>query len=120
MAKFMFILSSPPNPLEQLTPDERQRVAEKFTAWGARIAQSGKKAGGNKLLDEGGKTVTRKRGKLRVVDGPYSETKEVVGGYLVVNAESYEEAVGLLRDCPQLDFYRIEVRKVDPMGCSGE
>jgi hypothetical protein len=120
MAKFMFILHETPGNFKHLAPDEMQRVVEKYIAWATKLAQSGKKSGSNKLMEEGGKIVTRKRGELNVVDGPYSEAKEVVGGYFVVTAENYEEAVGLLRDCPHLDFGRIEVRQVDPMGCAGE
>jgi hypothetical protein len=50
------------------------------------------------------------------MDGPYSETKEVLGGYFVVTAENYDAAVDLTRDCPHLDYCgTIEVREVDEM-----
>ena len=51
-----------------------------------------------------------------MVDGPYSETKEVVGGYFVVRAETYEEAAGLCSDSPHLVYGRIEIRQIDFMG----
>ena len=120
MAKFMLILHDTPGNFKHLAPDELQRVVEKYVAWAGKIRESGKSVGSNKLMEEGGRIVTRKRGELNVVDGPYSEAKEVVGGYFVVKAEDYNEAVQLVRDCPHLDFGRIEIRQVDPMGCSGE
>jgi hypothetical protein len=120
MAKFMLILHETPGNFAHLTPEELQRTVEKYIAWAGKLKESGKVAGSNKLMEEGGRIVTRRRGELNVVDGPYSEAKEVVGGYFVVQAADYDEAVRLLRDCPHLEFGRIEVRQVDPMGCSGE
>jgi hypothetical protein len=55
-----------------------------------------------------------------VVDGPYSEAKEVVGGYGIIQAANYEEALELTRDCPHLAFGRLELRETDPMGCGGD
>src|SRR5262245_38390073 len=119
-AKFMFILHDVPGSYPRVSPEEMQRITEKYTAWSGKLRQAGKVAGSNKLMEEGGKILTRKGGELNVVDGPYSEAKEVVGGYFVVQAADYKEAIALARDCPHLEFGRIEVRQVDPMGCSGE
>jgi hypothetical protein len=47
------------------------------------------------------------------VDGPYAEAKEVVGGYFIVEADGYDDAVALCRDCPHLAYGRIEVRQLD-------
>jgi hypothetical protein len=53
-------------------------------------------------------------GRMRVVDGPYSEAKEVLGGYFLVEAADYDAAVELSRDCPHLRYgRRIELRQVD-------
>ena len=60
------------------------------------------------------------KGRLTTMDGPYSETKEVVGGYFVMRAANYDEALELTRDCPFLEDGRIEIRQTDPMGCGGE
>lgn len=120
MAKFMLILHETPGNFKSVTPEEMQRIVEKYMAWASKLAHAGKTVGSNKLMEEGGKIVTRKKGELNVVDGPYSEAKEVVGGYFVVKAADYKEAIDLVRDCPHLEFGRVEVRQVDPMGCDGE
>ena len=62
-------------------------------------------AGGEKLAEEGGKVVSARRSRVTIVDGPYSETKEVVGGYFLVQAADYAEAVELARDCPHYDLW---------------
>ena len=47
---------------------------------------------------------------------PYSESKELLGGYYMIEADNYDKAVELARDCPQLEFGgTIEVRQVDVM-----
>ena len=73
-----------------------------------------------KLQEEGGKMVTWKNGRVTVTDGPYSETKEVVGGYFTIRAASYEEAIEIARDCPFLDSGTISIRQADPMGCGDD
>jgi hypothetical protein len=114
MAKFMLLLHENPDSLKNYSAQEMQKVIEKYNAWSGKLAQSGKLLGGEKLSEEGGKRLVRKKGDVVVTDGPYSETKEVVGGYFVVEAKSYEEAVDMSRSCPHLEFGGvIDVRKVD-------
>jgi hypothetical protein len=49
-----------------------------------------------------------------VLDGPFSETKEIIGGYFAIQAEDYDEAVSLAGECPHLDYGGlIELREVD-------
>jgi len=120
MAKFMLILHGPPGVWQDFSPEEIHDKAEKYQAWTKEIRSSGRHVSGEKLGDEGGKLVSRKQGRVTVVDGPFAETKEVVGGYLVIKAADYAEALELIRDCPFLDDYRIELRQTDPMGCGGD
>jgi hypothetical protein len=51
-------------------------------------------------------------GNVRITDGPFTETKDVLGGYYLVQAESYEQAADLCRDSPHLDYGAIEVRRI--------
>jgi len=120
MAKFMMILHSVPDVWRGLSPEELQRKVARYQAWAEKIRASGRHVSGEKLGEEGGKVVRLQQGRVQVVDGPYAEAKEVVGGYLVFRAADYTEAVALTRDCPMLDDYRIELRQTDPMGCGGE
>lgn len=115
MAKFMLILHETPNDYRKLSPEEMQKLIEKYNAWAGKLGAAGKLAGGDKLKEDGGKIVSLKLAKVAVVDGPYSEAKEVVGGYFILEAANYAEAVELVRDCPHLPFGRIEIREVDPM-----
>jgi hypothetical protein len=121
MAKFMLILHDAPGGFSKISPSEIQSVIEKYQAWFNKIRASGRYVNSDKLREEGGKVLTLRQGKLSAVDGPYSEAKEVVGGYLTFRAENYDEAIELIRDCPHLEFgRRLELRQTDPMGCGGE
>ena len=57
-----------------------------------------------------------RNGQVRVVDGPYAEAKEVVGGYFLIEAADYDEAVEISKGCPHLKYGgRIELRQIDPI-----
>jgi hypothetical protein len=120
MAKFMLILHNTPGVWRNLSPEEMQRKVEKYQAWVAKFHTSGRHVSSEKLGEEGGKLLSLRNGRVTIVDGPYSEAKEVVGGYFLFRAADYEEALELTRDCPFLDDHRIELRQTDPTGCGGE
>jgi hypothetical protein len=116
----MVIVHQPPNAFDQLGPDEARQLAARLREWGDEIRGSGRYVIGDKLMDEGGKTLAAQDGRVSVTDGPYTEVKEIVGGYIPLRAGSYDEALELIRDCPHLAFGRLEVRQTDPVGCGEE
>lgn len=117
MPKYILFLHDDMATLATISPDEMQRVIAKYQAWSAKMAEAGRLAGGEKLRDEGGKHLKGTGGKLVVRDGPFAEAKEVVGGYFVIEARDYAEAVRLCEDCPHLELGgRIEVREIEPLG----
>ncbi len=59
--------------------------------------------------------MTQKGNHTSVVDGPYSETKEIIGGYYLIEARDYDDAVATVRDCPLLGYGNFEVRQIDEM-----
>lgn len=59
-----------------------------------------------------GARVSFRGGRPRVVDGPFPEAKEVLGGYWVIEVGSREEAIAWARRCPGADNETIEVRQV--------
>jgi hypothetical protein len=110
MKQFLLILHEDPATLADRSPAEMQAIVERYVAWGRSLAERGLMAGGVKLADEGGRHV-RTSG---VTDGPYAETKEVVGGFFQVLAEDYAGAVELAQACPHLEHGWVEVREVEP------
>jgi hypothetical protein len=120
MAKFMLILHQTPGVLQHLSPEEMQQKVQKYQAWIDHIRSSSRYVSSEKLGNEGGKHLSVQKGRVQVVDGPYSETKEVVGGYFVFRAANYDEALEVTRACPFLEDGWIELRQTDPLGCGGD
>jgi hypothetical protein len=64
-------------------------------------------------LDEGARLQVRD-GKARVLDGPFAEAKEMVGGFFLVDVATLDEALALAAECPAAEWCTVEVRKVGP------
>lgn len=117
MPQYMMILHDSTTGLAGLSPDEIQRIVGRYKTWSAKVAQAGKLKGGEKLRDEPGKNLTQNNGKVAVRDGPFVESKEIIGGYFLIEAANYKEAVDLCGDCPHLALGgRIELREVEHLG----
>lgn len=111
MAKFMLLMHDRPEVFEKMSPSEMQEVVQRYITWGRGLRAS--KIGGHKLTGDG-RVIRRKRGKVLVTDGPFAESKEVLGGFFLVKARNYDEAVKLTDGCPHLDYGgTIEVRQID-------
>ncbi|NOJ93941.1 dehydrogenase [Corallococcus coralloides] len=64
--------------------------------------------------DEEGIRVERRDGKLSFSDGPFTESKEIIGGFFLINVETREEAVEWATQCPAAEWSTVEVRKCGP------
>ena len=116
MAEFILLLHEDPSGFSQASPEEMQSVIAEYSAWRDNLIKNGQLVGGNKLKDEGGRHLTLQGGNLRVVDGPFAEAKEVMGGYFIIAAADYDAAAALSSSCPHLKYGgRIELREIDPM-----
>jgi hypothetical protein len=95
---------------KEISREEIQKAIDDFYVWLSRLVDEGKMKTGQRLASEG-KTVSKKF----VTDGPFGETKEVIGGYWFVIAGSLEEAAEIAAGNPCLKcglFY--EIRPIDP------
>jgi hypothetical protein len=109
VAKFMFIYRGNPEGMAHLTPDEMQQHMGKWGQWIGEAVQKGWMVDPGDALTGEGRVVNAKV----VTDGPFVESKEVVGGYSVVEAESVEAAAKLAKGCPGISFGgRVEVRRL--------
>jgi len=119
MPKFMLILRADVTvDYSKFTPADFEQILGEYSAWGEKMQKEGRLELGHKLTDQGGKvmTPTGKDKKTTVKDGPYVESKEVVGGVYLIKADSYDHAVKLCEGHPNFRFGSIEVRELDFMG----
>jgi hypothetical protein len=116
MSTYMLLLYDNPAAFANVTPEQMQQVIGEYIAWAQKLGQEGKLEGGQKLKDEGGKVLRGAGKQTSVVDGPYSETKEVIGGYYLIKAKDYQDAVEIAKTCPHVKYGpKVEVREIDPM-----
>ena len=105
----MIFRSAAPNPEIQISPEQMQAGIKQWQDWIGGIAAQGSFLSTNRLGFEG-KTLNPNN---VITDGPYAEVKEIVGGYIIVKADSIDEAIGMAEGCPILYIGgHVEVRDI--------
>jgi len=96
------------------SPEQMQIWMKQTMDWIGGIAAQNKYSGGNGLLFDGARVVRVKNAKKIVTDGPFGDIKETLGGYMIVKADSFDEAVEFAKGCPVLqgEGNSVEVRKI--------
>ncbi len=96
------------------SPEQMQKTMEKWVAWFKDLGAKGHLKEPGHPLEHTGKVVTGKQ--MIVNDGPFAEAKDVVGGYIVVEAKDLLHAVELSKGCPILEAGgSVEVRPIQTM-----
>lgn len=90
-----------------------QRERETMEAFAARLQASGVCPAARSLRSLSDATRVERRG---VVDGPFTEAKELVGGFFLLDVATREQAMALAAECPAAQWAAIEVREVGPCG----
>lgn len=113
MEKFLLIFHNSVNAeatFQNQSPEELQAEIEKWNTWIGHIASKGKMLSSEGLLPTG--RVLKGSAKT-VTDGPYTEGKEIVGGFMLLQAVDYDEAVDYAAGCPLFEANgTVEIRQV--------
>jgi hypothetical protein len=96
------------------SPEQAQKTMQKWMTWMKELGAKGHIKDQGQPLERAGKLV---RGKQKsVTDGPFTETKDVVGGYTLIEARDLDQAVELSKGCPIFEVDgAVEVRPVMKM-----
>jgi hypothetical protein len=113
MLEYVLLLHSRDNVFDMLSPEEIQGVIQRYGNWRASLSEKGHPANGKKLRDRTGRVMKSGAGNPVITDGPYTEAREIIGGFFAFTADSFEQAVELAADCPHLEFGTIEIREVE-------
>lgn len=114
MKDFLFLFRGGDTNTLQESPEKWQAHMQKWMQWMGDLSKNGKLIGAQPLATSG-KVVT---GSKKVVsDGPFMEGKEMVGGYLMCKATSYDEAVQISNGCPIQEFEdgKVEIREIQEL-----
>jgi hypothetical protein len=112
MEQFMLIFHGGTDENTFPSAEAMQAHMGKWIAWVEKLKKNGQYSSGEPLIP-GGKLVSGPAGKS-VTDGPYTEGKEVVGGYFVIKAKNIDEAIAITKkDYPDFDFGgSVQIRQV--------
>ena len=111
-APYMLLFrNSGPENFQHLNPEQRQQLVTRWNAWYDGLTNQGKAVDGRPL--ELGTRVVSGPGGQRVIDGPFVEAKEAVGGYVLLMVSGLDEATQIAKRHPGLDYgLLIEVREM--------
>ncbi|MBQ4822617.1 YciI family protein [Aquimarina sp. MMG016] len=112
MKQFMLLFKGGDELWDSKSPEEQETHMQHWIEWIDEIAKKEQYLGGERLYP-GGNTVLP--GGTKVTDRPLTEAKELVGGYIIVKANTLDEATQMAKGCPGLQWESsVEVREVWP------
>lgn len=113
MRSYVILPVETSNTFEDMSPQEMQRIVERYGKWTKALAAADRLVDGHKLADGTGRVLVEAGGKLTVTDRPHTESKELIGGFWIIRAKDYAEAERLCRDCPHLEFGPVVIREIE-------
>lgn len=112
MKEFLLVFRSDFSSMPQRTQEQALAATKRWMDWISNLAAQNKLADKGNRLDNSGKVVKADM----IVNGPYTEIKESIGGYSLIKADSYEAAIELTKDCPILSAGgNVEIREISPL-----
>jgi hypothetical protein len=97
------------------TPNEGQAAWNSMLSFADGLKARGLlKAAESLKRDEDGARVQIRDGRSRILDGPFAEAKEMVGGFFLLDCKTREEALAIARECPAAQWATVEVREIAP------
>ena len=115
--EYMLLIHADPSGAEALPESARTQMLAAYRAYTEALQQSGVVRSSNRLRPASSATAVRVRdGKTEVLNGPFIETKEELGGYYLIDVPNIDSALSWAARCPGANFGTIEVRPIWPMG----
>jgi hypothetical protein len=111
----MLLIHEPVGQRATRSDAEGRAAYERMLRWGEDLKERGLLLAAESLASlETAARVTTPAGKARIVDGPFAEAKEMIGGFFMVDVDSREEAIRLATECPAAEWATVEVRALAP------
>ncbi len=111
--KYMLLICRDEQAWDKLGATERQQIYHETLALSEELTARGQYLGGSPLYPSSAATSVRVRdGKRLVTDGPFAETREQLGGYMIVDVKDLDEAIGIAGRIPLTRTSTVEIRPV--------
>ncbi len=112
---YMLLVIEPPDQRSARTDAEGREVYARMVRFSEELKQQGLLTMSQSLKSQSaGARVKVRQDSVMITDGPFAETKEVIGGFFLLTCETREQALAIARECPAAQWATIEVRELGP------
>jgi hypothetical protein len=112
---YMLLIVEPLEQRRERGLEEGKRVYQRMQGFAEGLKARGELRAVESLESpQGGVRVQVRDGRRTLVDGPFAESKEMIGGFFLLDCETLEEAVAIAAECPAAEWSTVEVRKTGP------
>ncbi len=112
---FMLLIVEPPEQRRTRTESEGKALYERMLRFGEDLRADGLLVATESLRSHADAArVQVRQGKPRVVDGPFAEAKEMIGGFFLLTCRTRDEAIAIAARCPAAEWATVEVRELAP------
>jgi hypothetical protein len=110
---YMLLIVEPRGQRRTRTEAQGRALYARMVEWGMSLKKRGKLIETNSLAEQATRLEVRD-GRRNVIDGPFTEAKEFVGGFYLLECDSRDEALALAAECPAAEWATVEVRQTAP------
>lgn len=110
---YMLLIVEPVGQRAERTDAEGRAAYDSMLAFAGRLKERGQLVGAQSLRADASRVQLR-NGKRALVDGPFAEAKEMVGGYFLLENVTRDQAVAIAAECPAAQWATVEVREFGP------
>ena len=111
--QYLLLLHTDEKAMQAASPEQTGTVLAAYGAYMKAMADAGVNKGGQRLRPTSNATTVRvKDGKTQVLNGPYAEVKEQLGGYFLIDAPDLDAAISWAARCPSAQHGAVEVRPI--------
>jgi hypothetical protein len=110
---YLLLIVEPKDQRRVRTPEEGRAVYARMVDYSTRLKDEGVLVATNSLRTDAVR-LTVESGKKRVLDGPFAESKELIGGFFLLSCDTREQALDYAGECPAAEWASIEVRETGP------
>ncbi|HTV78241.1 MAG TPA: YciI family protein [Steroidobacteraceae bacterium] len=112
---YALLIMEPPGQRRQRTEAQGRELYERMLRFSEELRAKGLLTLAQSLASDAGGARVRVQGtQATIVDGPFAEAREMVGGFLLLTCESREQAIAIARQCPAAQWATVEVRELGP------
>jgi hypothetical protein len=110
---YMLLIVEPLGQRRERSDEEGRGLYERMLRFADELKRRGKLLGAQALKSEASRLQVR-NGRQALVDGPFAEAKEMIGGYFLLDVATRDEALSIAAECPAAQWATVEVREFGP------